>query len=451
MFNKLFAICLLVDDFEKSFSFYRDKLGLKVNSQEGKFADFKLGETSLAIFGKDEAVTVFPRKFMKSGGGAVIGFQVKDVDKTCDELRKKGVEIFEGPKTTEWGQEVAYFLDPDGNIWEIKINLRMTKSVRLNEHKVVSLVPKSPFSFDPTFHKPAHYPTSDNAWQSGIRWQTMLWEGECLGLKFENKGQVKTPKINLHIFSQKKLSEDYLDPLIKEIRYRYDLDVDLSEFVERFKDDPQLGLIIKKWPGMRPLNYSSLYEYLVIGIMLQNCTVRRSVKMTQTLFEKYGTLLRYDGKELFCYWRPEILDKASEEELRALKVGYRAKSLKRISEAFAKKEVDELELRKKSKEEQREVLLSLYGIGPATVGYILFDVFQHYDELNHISPWEQKIYSKLFFNREPENPVSVEKLLKLFDRRFGKYKMLAVHYIWEDLWWKRKQEKIPWLEKMIRL
>ncbi|MBM4401838.1 MAG: VOC family protein [Candidatus Cloacimonetes bacterium] len=50
MFNKLFAICLLVDDFEKSLEFYRDKLGLEVNSQEGKFANFKLGETGLAVF-----------------------------------------------------------------------------------------------------------------------------------------------------------------------------------------------------------------------------------------------------------------------------------------------------------------------------------------------------------------------------------------------------------------
>lgn len=119
MFKKLFAVCLLVDDFEKSLEFYRNKLGLKVKSIEGKFANFKLGETELAIFEKGEAAIMFPRKFMKSGGGAVIGFLVDDVDKTYAELKKKGVEIFEGPKTTEWGQKVAYFLDPDGNIWEI--------------------------------------------------------------------------------------------------------------------------------------------------------------------------------------------------------------------------------------------------------------------------------------------------------------------------------------------
>jgi len=119
MFKKLFAVCLLVDNFEKSFQFYKDILGLEVNSQEGKFADFKLSETSLAIFQKDEAVTMFSKEHMKSGGGSVLGFQVEDVQKTCGELKTKGVDVFEGPKTTPWGQTVAYFKDPDGNIWEV--------------------------------------------------------------------------------------------------------------------------------------------------------------------------------------------------------------------------------------------------------------------------------------------------------------------------------------------
>jgi hypothetical protein len=78
-------------------------------------------------------------------------------------------------------------------------------------------------------------------------------------------------------------------------------------------------------------------------------------------------------------------------------------------------------LRNKSREEQREALLGLYGIGPASGEYILSDVFHHLDELNHISPWEQKIYSKLFFDQGLDNPASVDRLRELFDRRFGKY------------------------------
>jgi lactoylglutathione lyase len=119
VFDKLFAIALLVDDFDRSLKFYRDKLGLEVKSQEGKFAAFELGGTGLAIFGKSEATAMFPAKYMKSGGGVVISFQVDDVAKTCKELKSEGIEIIEGPKTTDWGQVVAYFLDPDGNVWEV--------------------------------------------------------------------------------------------------------------------------------------------------------------------------------------------------------------------------------------------------------------------------------------------------------------------------------------------
>ncbi len=94
-------------------------MGLTVSSQEGKFADFKLEGTSLAIFEKEAAVVMFPKEHMGFGGGVILAFQVADVNKTCEELKAKGVEVFEGPKTTEWGQTVAYFKDPDGNIWEV--------------------------------------------------------------------------------------------------------------------------------------------------------------------------------------------------------------------------------------------------------------------------------------------------------------------------------------------
>ena len=123
MFTKLYALCLLVNDYEKSLAFYRDILGLEINSNDEKYADFKFksGNTLLAIFQKDVATAMFPIEHMKPGGSAVIAFPVEDVDATCKELQAKGIEIFEGPKTTPWGQKVAYFKDPDENIIEITV------------------------------------------------------------------------------------------------------------------------------------------------------------------------------------------------------------------------------------------------------------------------------------------------------------------------------------------
>lgn len=326
----------------------------------------------------------------------------------------------------------------------------MRSTAQLNQEKIVEIKPTSPFAFDPTFHKPDHFTSGDNYWEEGIRWQTWNFKGNCLGIKFENKGTISNPKIAAHIYSQKPLPKDLIDSLILELKYSYNLNLDLSNFYTKFKNDKILGPIIKRWLGMRPGHPSSLYEYLIIGIVLQNATVRRSIQMFKALLENYGTPLEFDDKKLWCFWKPGRLKNISEEELRSLKVGYRAKAIKIIDDQFNYGILDEMELRKKDRETQMNELLKIYGVGPATVWYLLFDVFHHWDFFNHVSPWEQKIYSKLFFDKDPENPVPVDQILKHFEK-FRDYKQLAVHYIWEDLWWKRKHENIPWLEKLIRV
>ncbi len=326
----------------------------------------------------------------------------------------------------------------------------MKKTIKLKLQKTTKVKPTKPFAFDPTFHKPGHFVSPDNYWEPGIRWQTWNWQGVPLGIKFINKGTISNPLIGIKIYGKEKLPEDFVSSLIEEIKYRYNLDLELKDFYKTFEKDRFLLPILKKWKGMRPGHSSSLYEYLIIGIVLQNASVRRSIQMFKALLENYGTLLEFDGKKLWCFWSPGKLQKVSENELWVLKVGYRAKSIKKIDDCFAQCLVDENELRGKDRETQMKELLKLYGVGPATVWYLLFDVFHRYDFFNHISPWEQKIYSKLFFNRNPDNPAPVKKLLKYFEK-YGKYKQLAVNYVWEDIWWKRKNQHIPWLEKEIRL
>ena len=279
----------------------------------------------------------------------------------------------------------------------------------------------------------------------------MLFGGQKVGTVFENAGTTKNPKVKVAIYSQKKLSPEFIDSVKNEVIWRYNLNLDLSGFYKDVGKDPLLEPIIKKFHGLRPMHAGSLYEYLIIDIVLQNATVRRSVSMMQSLFENYGTLLEFVGQRLWCFWEPEVLAKAAEQKLRDLKMGYRAKSLIKVSESFAKGEMNEMELRLALPEEQEKSLISLYGIGPASVGYIMFDAFHQWDFLKHISPWEQKIYNKIFFNKDWEKElVPVEKMLKRFEK-WGKWKNLAIHYVWENIWWQRRNEKVPWLEKLIHL
>jgi len=322
------------------------------------------------------------------------------------------------------------------------------KTVEFSACFTVDVEPKAPFNFDATVHKPSYYPAPISVYQKGVYWQTLRLGAKPLGVKMENKGSVDKPLVRLTFYSQKPLSNDERISLVDEVRWRFDFDSDLSEFTESLKHDSLVGRLLVKWRGMRVSNDGSLYELLVVMILLQNATVRRTVQMTEALLHKYGTKVEFDGKELYAFWEPEKLHKASEQELRDLKVGYRAKYLKKTSEDFVKGVLDESELRRMSMEKAKKELDKLYGVGPVSASALLFQALHHYDTIEKIGPWEQKIYSRLLFNEEL---VSTESLLDEIERRYGKWKTLAMHYIFEDLFWKRKTEKIEWLEKLIRL
>jgi len=310
----------------------------------------------------------------------------------------------------------------------------------------VELRPTAPFHFNGTVHKPSHFPSGDSVWEPGTLWATQRMGDEAFGLKLQNAGTVDAPLVRLTIFGDRPLTPDDTTAIGQEVAHNLDLYVDLAPLNAILDRDELMRPVLSRWRGMRVLS-GPLYESLIVYMVLQNATVRRSVQMLDNLFRAYGTCLRFDNQALYCFWSPEVLDAVPEEALRALRVGYRAKSLKRISNQFARGEIDEKALRRLSNQELKRELLKLYGVGPATVWYLMFEVFHRYDAFEHISPWEQRIYSRLLFDEEL---VPAERILAEVERRWGRWKMLAAHYLFEDLFWRRRHEPVPWLEELIR-
>ncbi|MDP3986818.1 MAG: hypothetical protein Q8P81_01180 [Nanoarchaeota archaeon] len=324
----------------------------------------------------------------------------------------------------------------------------MTKSIHLTHKNKLLFNPIPPYNFDANMHKPSHFPSSDNTWEEGKYWISMLWAGKNLGLKLINQGNVESPKVEAEVYSDSKLTRPDLDSLRSEISWRFNFDEDYSEFYQRYGKDKILGKAIGKWKGMKPVAANSLYETLIIYFVLQNAPVRRSVQMLESLFDRFGSRIIFDGKTLSAFWNPEDMVESSEEELKKLKVGYRAKFFKRLSDDFANGRISEDSLRKVDQESLRSQLLNIYGVGPATLEYLLFEDFYFLDALNTIPPWEQKILSRLVFEKER---VDAKEIIDFFRKKYSGFEKLAVHYIWEDLFWKRKDEHIDWLEKEIRL
>ncbi len=325
----------------------------------------------------------------------------------------------------------------------------MPKAIILKNQTHRVLIPTPPFDFDGTVFRPDHFPSKDVEWEPGLYWQTLRWKHESLGVRLQNLGSKDYPKIRADIFSKKKPTTATVEEIVSEIRWRFDLDSSgVPRFVNEFRKDRYLGPPIQRHPGMRLKGGSSLYEYLAVTVMLQNTIVRRSVAMLQALFERYGQEVSFDGHALWTFWDPEKIHVAPEDELRSLRLGYRARTLKRQAEQFVSGMIDEDELRGiRDSNKIAQALDEIYGVGPQSAWYMASEFFHFYDSLDYVSPWEGKIVGRILFGRE----VSTEKVQQFLTKRYGEFRLLAFSYLLIDLFWRHRESPIKWLSRRIRL
>lgn len=116
---------VLVTEYRECFRFYRDVLGLEVEwgDAEGGYADFRTGETTLALFDRTamaEAVGTGDQPVAANQQDEVtLVFGVESVDNAYKKLRSEVEFITEPHSRPGWGIRVAHFRDPAGTLIEI--------------------------------------------------------------------------------------------------------------------------------------------------------------------------------------------------------------------------------------------------------------------------------------------------------------------------------------------
>ena len=117
---------IAVKDIDAARSFYRDTLGLRVADNTMSALDIELPQGGI--------IFVYPKGDHEPATYTVLNLEVADDDAAVDELRAKGVvfEIYDGTyqddtgiargKAANRGPDIAWFLDPSGNILSLLSN-----------------------------------------------------------------------------------------------------------------------------------------------------------------------------------------------------------------------------------------------------------------------------------------------------------------------------------------
>jgi len=307
------------------------------------------------------------------------------------------------------------------------------RSAELRKYDELSLPAVSPFNFKYTVYKPSHFPTRleefDEASETFYR-TFRLNENKILGLKMSDLEKKQGESgIFLEVYSANELDRQDLNCLEKHVNGAYGLEEDINEFYEYVKGDEKLNLMIDDLRGMRNSCFENLYEILNIAVMLQNATVQRTEQMMQSMLSNFGEKVIYDGRELYAFYTPEDIFNSSEERLKELKVGYRAKFLMEIARHFVQNPHLEKKLKTMSFEDAKKSLMEIKGVGPYSARIALFQYLRRPHEINFDS-WKRKIFSKFFFGNEDEAAEKVEKEAR---ERWGNYGGYAGLYVIEDL------------------
>ena len=173
----------------------------------------------------------------------------------------------------------------------------------------------------------------------------------------------------------------------------FDLKTDYDTYIRAIDPmDDYLSRAAAFGSGIRILN-QDLWEMIITFIISQQKTIPAIRALVEALSEKYGTRNKIPPTVSGYYYAfpsPEELNRASLDDLLALKLGYRAKYIKRTCEDVCSGKLDLDRLMKLNYADSMEVLLSCYGIGVKVANCICLFGLHHIGAFP-VDTWIKKI------------------------------------------------------------
>ena len=121
------AMTMFVEDPKRSKAFYERVFEVTPIYEDDDAVAFQFENTVVNLLQAsrpaEELISPATVGGAESGSRFQLTIWVEDADAVCEVLRKRGVELLNGPMDRAWGMRTASFTDPDGHIWEVAANL----------------------------------------------------------------------------------------------------------------------------------------------------------------------------------------------------------------------------------------------------------------------------------------------------------------------------------------
>jgi len=161
------------------------------------------------------------------------------------------------------------------------------------------------------------------------------------------------------------------------VAHYFRLDVDLEHVLATISKDETISRAVEKFYGLRIVSQDT-WECLASFVLATNANIPRIKKMVTNVCSRYGGALEFEGEKRTTFPKPDDLAKASEKDLLACGLGYRAPFLKRVAASVAEGRVDFSAIANLGYSESRRLLTTellgqklLLGVGPKVADCVL--------------------------------------------------------------------------------
>ena len=205
----------------------------------------------------------------------------------------------------------------------------------------------------------------------------------------------------------------------------FDLDTDYDAFRKAINPrDAYLKQAADFGQGVRILR-QDLWEMIITFIISQQQTIPSIRRRVEDLSHAYGSRLPVPGT-FYSFPSPEQLSAASLEDLLAMKLGYRAKYIKRACEDACSGRLDLSYLGSLSYEDAMDYLTGFYGIGEKVANCICLFGLHHIDAFP-VDTWIRKILMNRYApkSRLPKDLPQSRVCEALIQKHFSRYRGFA--------------------------
>ena len=218
------------------------------------------------------------------------------------------------------------------------------------------------------------------------------------------------------------------------------LDDDVNYISSCLTNDNMISQLFKKYSGLWLMRQDP-FQCMISFACSSNTNIPMIRRMLKNLCRKFGIKREIDEKKFFTFPTTKSLAKASINELCSCGIGYRAKTIKSLTEKIIIGTLNIEELSRCKYDEAKEKLLGISGIGNKLADCILLFSLEK-TEAFPIDVWiARSIHSyyrtllnqesfKLDFKSTKLSPNKYNLLSKIMRQHFGKYAGYAQQYLY---------------------